>query len=103
MDSFQWGDHYVTGLAEVDRQHRQLVDVLNRFGELVMRSGGASYNDLDAVFNQLAEYATYHFAEEETLMAEAAVDPRHAKCHQDEHANFLQEVTQLRAGISLVR
>ncbi len=38
MESFRWGTHFVTGLAEVDKQHHHLVDIINQFGEMLMQS-----------------------------------------------------------------
>lgn len=95
MDAFVWKPCYVTGLMDVDDQHHRLVDVINRFGELVMREDDASASGLETVFGELAEYAKYHFTEEEALMREAGLDPRYLAHHEQSHAMFLDEVTQL--------
>jgi hemerythrin len=95
MESFHWDRHFVTGLDKVDEQHHHLVDVINQFGELLTRPQGATFEDIETVFGELAAYAQYHFREEESLMNEAGVDPRHQEHHRQEHLNFLQEVTQL--------
>jgi hemerythrin len=95
MDAFLWKPCYVTGLVDVDEQHHRLVDVINRFGELVMREEDASATELESVFGELAEYASYHFTEEEALMHAAGLDPRYVEHHEQSHALFLEEVTQL--------
>ena len=95
MDAFLWKPCYVTGLTDVDEQHHHLVDVINRFGELLMREHGASPAELEAVFVELAEYAKYHFAEEEALMHAMRLDPRYIAHHEQSHVNFLEEVTQM--------
>ncbi len=100
MESFHWDKHFVTGLAEVDDQHHHLVDVINQFGELLTRQEEAVFDDIEKVFGELAAYAKYHFTEEESLMVKVGIDPRHLAHHQHEHINFLQEVTQMHAGIS---
>jgi diguanylate cyclase (GGDEF)-like protein/hemerythrin-like metal-binding protein len=100
MDSFVWDKHFVTGLEEVDKQHHHLVDVLNQFGELLTQHEGAAFDDIEKVFGELAAYAQYHFAEEESLMDKSGVDQRHQEHHRHEHTSFLQEVTQMHAGIS---
>ncbi len=100
MESFHWDEHFVTGLAEVDKQHHHLVDVINQFGELLMQSEGVAFDDIERVFGELAAYAKYHFTEEESLMVQAGIDLRHLEHHRQEHARFLQEVTQLHAGVS---
>ena len=100
MESFAWGEYYITGLTEVDRQHHHLVDVINRYGELLMQREGALAADTEAVFDELAAYADYHFREEEQLMAHKQVDPRHITRHRQEHASFLQDVTRMHSVMS---
>ena len=100
MEAFQWNPCFVTGLTDVDEQHHRLVDVINRFGELVMRQEGASIAELKTVFVELASYAQYHFAEEEALMTAMGLDQRHVEQHRQDHANFIDEVTQLHGSVS---
>lgn len=100
MESFHWDKHFVTGLAKVDEQHHHLVDVINQFGDLLIQPEGAAFNEIEKIFGELAAYAQYHFAEEEMLMHETGIDPRHLEHHRSEHISFLQEVTQMHAGIS---
>lgn len=100
MEAFVWTTKFVTGLSEVDDQHRQLVDVINRFGELIMRREGASLQEIEAVYGKLANYAQYHFSEEESLMATMRLDARHIEQHQSAHKSFLDEVALLHSGLS---
>jgi len=100
VESFHWDKHFETGLAEVDNQHRHLVDVINRFGDLLSRLEGVSFSDIETVFNELAEYAQYHFKEEEAMMLQMGLDARYVAHHIQSHVNFLQEVTRMRQGLS---
>ena len=100
MDSFQWNPCFVTGLSEVDEQHHRLVDVINRFGELVMCEDGASSTALETVFSELADYAQYHFAEEEAMMAAMQMDARYRTQHRQSHEKFLNDVTHLHDSIT---
>ena len=100
MESFRWDNCFITGLAEVDEQHHHLVDVINRFGDLLTQREGATAEDIEQVFGELAAYAEYHFREEEEMMVEAGVDPRHTTYHREIHASFLQEVTRMHAGMT---
>ena len=54
METFQWNDCFVTGLDTVDGQHRELVKLVNRFGDLLMQPDGATQDELDVVFADLA-------------------------------------------------
>ncbi len=99
MTSFQFNSNFLTGLKDVDDQHRRLVDLINAFGDPI-----ASVEDdtgrFESIFKELAEYAQYHFDEEETLMQETKVDTRHYDHHIEEHHSFLQDVTDIYADRS---
>ena len=98
MEAFQWNASFITGLHDVDEQHRRLVDLINRFGSLTMGQDSTSATYLEAVFAELADYARYHFAEEEAMMEAVHLDPRHVDQHRANHASFLDEVTQLHSS-----
>lgn len=100
MESFHWDQHFETGLETVDQQHHGLVDLINRFGELLVQADSVSANDIEALFNELAAYAQYHFQEEEKLMREVGLDPRHVAKHKQSHADFVQDVTLLHQGVA---
>lgn len=100
MNSFVWDKHFVTGLTEVDIQHHHLVDVINQFGGLLTRPEGATFDDIEKVFGELAAYTKYHFTEEESLMDKAGVDRRHGEHHRQEHVKFFEEVALMHAAIS---
>lgn len=57
MDSFHWDRHFETGLAEVDRQHHQLVDLINRFGDLLTRIAKVPLVELQSVLEDAAAKA----------------------------------------------
>ncbi|SFM42145.1 hemerythrin [Ectothiorhodospira mobilis] len=98
MRAFQWNERFVTGLAAVDQQHHHLVELINQLGGL-MGSNRIHRGDLEALYRQLADYADYHFREEETLMQSVGVDPRHMEAHVAAHRGFLEEVTQLHEAL----
>lgn len=91
---FVWNSRYETGYDVVDLQHRHLVDLLNELGRLYASRGGDS--DLRRVFNELAAYTVYHFATEETLMAEMAIAAEHEAKHRAAHAEFVKQVGEAR-------
>jgi hemerythrin len=84
----------------VDDQHHHLVDVINQFGEMLMRPQGSTEQELEGVFDELARYAERHFREEEALMVSSALDKRHIDHHKQQHEQFLQDVTHLHAGVA---
>jgi diguanylate cyclase (GGDEF)-like protein/hemerythrin-like metal-binding protein len=99
MGSFQWGQQFATGLPEVDAQHKQLVDIINQFGSLLSENV-IQIEDVDRLYNQLADYTVYHFQEEEKLMSEVKIDARHLNSHINVHKGFLDNVSSIYSGIS---
>ncbi len=56
--------------------------------------------EIEKLFGELAAYAQYHFAEEESLMEKIGIDARHLEHHRHEHVSFLQEVTQMHESVT---
>ena len=100
IESFQWDDSFITGLADVDHQHQRLVELINRLGQGLLGGNGLTPVEVNAMFAELVEYTNFHFREEETLMDERALDPRHIEFHREEHARFITEVLRMRESKS---
>ena len=100
MESFHWDNYYVTDIVSVDIQHRRLVDLINEFGNSILDQNSIKQEDLERIFNSLADYSKFHFSDEEAMMVLAKMDPRHLKYHFKEHSSFLTEVTHLYSNIS---
>ncbi|QIZ77637.1 GGDEF domain-containing protein [Ferrimonas lipolytica] len=99
MSSFQWDKHFITGLATVDSQHKQLVNIINGYA-LELNQRNVQPQALAQLFEQLIDYSQYHFAEEEREMRTAGVDPRHQQLHVDAHQAFLADVLQQQSVIA---
>lgn len=96
MDTFVWDQNFVTGLADVDDQHKGLLDLFNQLSESLF-AGDADQPDrvLEATFDRLLAYTEFHFSDEEQLMAAAGVDPRHIRAHEALHRQFVQQVLDM--------
>ncbi len=77
-----WSDSFLIGVDAVDRQHRHLVDILNRLHE-AMQLGGKPH-DVSRVLTDLVNYTRYHFSTEESLMRDSNYPgyEEHARKHQ---------------------
>jgi hemerythrin len=93
MDAFAWDPWFLTGLPTVDKQHHRLVDLINAYGQTL--TAGASTGNLETVFAELADYAQFHFQDEEALMLSHRLDADHQASHQAEHRRFLEDVQSL--------
>jgi len=94
MQTFVWSERFETGLETVDQQHRHLVDLINQVGSMVIE-GSRDDAAVANILGELGNYAKYHFAEEERLMAERGVAAPHVAQHQLQHRQFIDQVGQM--------
>jgi len=74
----QWDESYQVGVTEIDRQHRELFDLLNNLAWAV-RSGYAE-DIIGQVLAEMAAYADEHFKSEQLYLEK----------HPDYQAHFLK-------------
>jgi hemerythrin-like metal-binding protein len=101
-DPIAWSDALLTGVAEMDRQHRILVDTL--IEAKTKLTDDATGPLFEQITRDLLAYAIYHFNTEEQLMQQhgyVAAAPAEAEFHLAEHRRFSQEVVALRAEARL--
>lgn len=91
---FPWNDNFETGVPQIDEQHQRLVQLVN-----LLASHLAYQSDiptLNKIFDELADYAVYHFQTEEEIWHQyMPSDPLETK-HKEMHDNFVNDVTRLR-------
>ena len=92
LQAFRWDARFELGIAEVDAQHRRLVDMLNTLIEVVTEQRHASEDDINALLDGLEGYAQQHFSEEEALMARSQCDSRHIVAHTRQHEIFADQI-----------
>jgi diguanylate cyclase (GGDEF)-like protein/hemerythrin-like metal-binding protein/PAS domain S-box-containing protein len=93
VEVFPWNKNFEVGVPLIDEQHQKLVELLNVLaGHLAYQSDIPTLNN---VFNDLAEYAIYHFqAEERIWHSFFPEDPWETK-HKDDHKRFLSTVNRI--------
>ncbi len=94
IDIFPWNDHFNTGIAIIDEQHRKLAQLLN-----VLASHIAFQSDLPAlnvIFDELAAYADYHFEAEEMIWHEYMADDPLEEGQKEGHRSFISNVIKLK-------
>lgn len=104
MALIEWTPALELGVEQMDRQHRQLVKILNELHQAML--GGSQPRDLMRVMKELILYTKYHFTTEERLMAETGYPglPRHKQKHEALTAKaeeYTAEVLRGRATVSL--
>jgi len=93
MDKIEWKAEYEIGIALIDKQHKQLVNVINRLGE--QGSGGM----IAYVIDELDIYVKEHFRAEEDLMRKAGYPDFAA--HKDEHRGFEEWLSAVRQSFAV--
>lgn len=102
VDRFLMDEQYLTGLGEVDDEHRELLGLGNRV-YLLSRNAAVTADQVFAALEDLTEHARSHFATEERLMEEVAFPA--AMQHRTIHArmlDYLAEMADLVAASPLV-
>ncbi len=100
MTIFEWKSEYDTGVEEIDNQHKVLVSLINELSGLVSDKfdrGGA-----EDVFNQLKSYTEFHFATEESLMAQYHYVERDLHAHLLQHRQFEEEIASVQHDFSQI-
>lgn len=86
-----WKDQFATGMAGVDHEHRQLIELING---LLEKLGGACAGDLTREFlGELYARISAHFALEEKVMREAHYDQ--CAIHKADHERLLDQLRDI--------
>jgi hemerythrin len=84
MGFFVWKDSFNVGNEVADRQHRQFLETLNNYYEIL--AGGKKEAVDRGLIDKLKDYAENHFRFEEDLME--AAEYAEIKRHQNQHRSF---------------
>ena len=86
---FVWEDKYNTGIEEIDRDHRGLVNLINDLYEAMQDGTGGAL--LLPIFSALKHYTETHFNREERFMV---------NCDAPDQAQHFQEHKQMMAKLA---
>ena len=93
----QWSASLETGIEEVDRQHRELFDRVNKL--LSAFAQGRGREEIGRMLDFLGNYVVEHFAAEERIMLEHNY-PGYP-FHKAEHVRLTEELTHLKEKAAL--
>jgi len=66
MERYDWSEKYSVGVAEIDRQHRRLLEIMARLHRAMLAR--ESREIVGEILAELVDYTGEHFAFEEDLM-----------------------------------
>lgn len=91
---FPWNDNFATGIDIIDDQHKVLVAILNKLANhFVHESSGAE--SLDALVQELADYADFHFRTEEDVWHRHFNGHPLLEAHEQAHRDFFDKVSTI--------
>jgi len=91
MSLLHWEERYSVGVAAVDHEHRELIELINRlYAEATARE---SKDAIVNFFGDLFKAISSHFALEERLMRERGYD-QFAQ-HKNDHERLLDELRDI--------
>ena len=97
-ETFVWSDSFASGIESVDSQHQQLFRIINQVGDLMIDNEPATEAVAEALIKQLADYARFHFTDEERVMAEGRLDAGYIDSHKKIHQQFTEQVLSMWKG-----
>jgi hemerythrin len=94
MKKIIWNDDFSVGVEELDRQHKQIIDIINSLVDtprIILK-----YKNVSSVLMELTNYVSDHFLLEESLLQENGYPNllEHSKKHtvySDKIAGFIQD------------
>ena len=90
-----WSEDFSVGVKEIDRHHKELINLVNKLSDAV-DSGGES-EIVDEVAGELLTYTEKHFKYEEGIFDKHMYRDR--EHHKKLHRNFLEQVLQFKKDV----
>ncbi len=90
-----WSSAYSIGLSDIDDQHRELLDLINRLWVSAVRRPDA--REVSRIIEELERYTIAHFTAEEAFMRISEY-PGFAQ-HKLAHDSFVERISRARAAL----
>ena len=92
MSLLTWKEEFSVGVPEVDHEHRQLIDLINKLCDRMCREA-AGPEEVSSFLGEIYLRISAHFALEEKLMRDHGYSGYHD--HKADHENLLDELRDL--------
>jgi hemerythrin-like metal-binding protein len=96
MTSLEWRPELLLNVAEIDSQHREIVDCASRLHAAI--SEGQAQEQIRPMLSALIELTEMHFTSEEAMMLAHGFDGHAA--HRSEHQKLLKQIYLVDKDIS---
>ena len=92
MNKILWSDNYNTGIHKIDRQHRSIVELINKLIDYQQQSR-KDPEKLHEMLHTLAVYSTEHLDYEEEFLADAGYPDLQE--HARKHETYIEESSKI--------
>jgi hemerythrin-like metal-binding protein len=89
MALFQWEESLSVGLSDIDRQHKQLIEMIGKLDDEMRKGKGKDI--LEKILNGLVNYALMHFETEEKYFLKYGYPE--SENHRQIHKTFVEKVS----------
>lgn len=93
MPYIDWDHTWEIGIESIDNQHKMLVNLINKLYENIVFKPEISKDELLYTFQELYDYARYHFETEEAFI-KAHAYPK-LELHKKSHQTFVEKLDEL--------
>jgi len=91
MSLIDWREEYSVGVASVDLEHREMIDLINAVHDNL--SNNASRDQIEDFLGEIYTKISAHFALEEKIMKSQAYDEYQG--HKEDHEKLLDEIRDI--------
>ena len=91
MPMVEWNDSFLNGVESFDEHHKHMVYLLNLSYDAFVQ--GAPVKTCGVIFDELFDYASYHFASEKFWMLEHSYPE--IEQHLEEHKFFVHRLKEI--------
>ncbi len=95
MALFTWDNSYSVGVADIDQQHQQLMNLVNDLNDAMLQGKGRQV--VGEILSNLISYTAGHFAAEERLMQQHGY-PEYTE-HKAKHGKMVAKVKALQQDV----
>lgn len=88
MDFIEWNEEFECGIESIDKQHKHLIEIINKFVKGLHK--GTGNRQMTEILNDLIGYTQEHFRFEEKMIEGAGYEK--FKQHQAQHRQLIQKI-----------
>lgn len=87
-----WRDSFALGIPQIDKQHKELCDQIDKLQEASMKGQGSA--EVLKILNFLESYTVKHFSDEEKLQQQLKY-PQFQQ-HKAKHTEFISKIAKMK-------